>query len=227
MKDKLSNMGFTLAEVLITLGIIGVVAAMTIPTLMAKIREHQTVSKLKETYSILSQSLKLLEEQDEGKPEEWGITGVDQESAEIIGAKFKKVLKIAVDCGISNEKKCIYNGKYKYLNDRTPVDYTSEVNINYKLVLLNGSTVMLFGNTSPKIVKVLVDTNGASPPNTWGMDLFEIDYMSKYGGLYLDGNKNSGTSWDNKDTGCAITGWGCAYYVVTYGNMKYLNNKKK
>lgn len=227
MKNKLSNMGFTLAEVLITLGIIGVVAAMTIPTLMAKIREHQTVSKLKETYSILSQGLKLLEEQDEGKPEEWGITGLDQESAEIIGAKFKKVLKIAVDCGTSNEKNCIYKGKYKYLSDfKEPVSYADK-DTNYKLILMNGSTIMLFGDTTnPKIVKVLVDTNGASPPNTWGMDLFEIDYMSKYGGLYLDGNKNSGVSWDNKTYGCAITGWGCAYYVVTYGNMRYLNKKE-
>ena len=41
---------FTLAEVLITLGIIGVVAAMTIPTLMQKYYEKQTVAKLKETY---------------------------------------------------------------------------------------------------------------------------------------------------------------------------------
>ena len=43
---------FTLAEVLITLGIIGVVAAMTIPTLMQKYYEKQTVAKLKETYFL-------------------------------------------------------------------------------------------------------------------------------------------------------------------------------
>ena len=59
---------FTLAEVLITLGIIGVVAAMTIPTLMQKYYEKQTVAKLKETYSILSQALKSAS-QEEGLPE--------------------------------------------------------------------------------------------------------------------------------------------------------------
>ena len=37
--------GFTLAEVLITLGIIGVVAAITIPGLMSKYYEHQTVAR--------------------------------------------------------------------------------------------------------------------------------------------------------------------------------------
>jgi prepilin-type cleavage/methylation N-terminal domain protein len=39
------NKGFTLAEVLITLGIIGIVAAMTIPTILAKYQEKQTVIK--------------------------------------------------------------------------------------------------------------------------------------------------------------------------------------
>ena len=42
---------FTLAEVLITLGIIGVVAAMTMPSLIASHKEKETVSKLKKVYS--------------------------------------------------------------------------------------------------------------------------------------------------------------------------------
>ena len=37
--------GLTLAEVLITLGIIGVVAAITMPTLMTKIQEKQYQSQ--------------------------------------------------------------------------------------------------------------------------------------------------------------------------------------
>ena len=36
---------FTLAEILITLGIIGVVAAMTIPTLITNYQKKQTVTK--------------------------------------------------------------------------------------------------------------------------------------------------------------------------------------
>ena len=47
--------GFTLAEVLITLGIIGVVAAMTMPTLMSKYRGHVAVQKLKKVSTILLQ----------------------------------------------------------------------------------------------------------------------------------------------------------------------------
>lgn len=45
---------FTLAEVLITLGIIGVVAALTMPVLISNYRKQVTETKLKQTYSILS-----------------------------------------------------------------------------------------------------------------------------------------------------------------------------
>ena len=44
------NAAFTLAEVLITLGIIGVVAAMTIPTLIANTRSNNTEVSLKSHY---------------------------------------------------------------------------------------------------------------------------------------------------------------------------------
>jgi prepilin-type N-terminal cleavage/methylation domain-containing protein len=51
------NAAFTLAEVLITLGIIGIVASMTIPTLMNNIQEAQYRTALKKEYSILSQAI--------------------------------------------------------------------------------------------------------------------------------------------------------------------------
>lgn len=47
---------FTLAEVLITLGIIGVVAAMTIPVLVQKYKEQATVTRVKKFYSVFSQA---------------------------------------------------------------------------------------------------------------------------------------------------------------------------
>ena len=48
---------FTLAEVLITLGIIGVVAAMTIPTFISNYKKHVTETKLKTAYTQISQVL--------------------------------------------------------------------------------------------------------------------------------------------------------------------------
>ncbi len=52
---------FTLAEVLITLGIIGVVAAMTLPTLIQNYRKHIVETRLAKFYSTINQAIKLAE----------------------------------------------------------------------------------------------------------------------------------------------------------------------
>ena len=55
---KLKKYAFTLAEVLITLGIIGVVSAMTIPSVVQKQREKETIAKLRVAQSILTNAVK-------------------------------------------------------------------------------------------------------------------------------------------------------------------------
>ncbi len=52
---SLPKSAFTLAEVLITLGIIGVVAALTLPTVIQNYQKQVTVNKLKKAYSVLGQ----------------------------------------------------------------------------------------------------------------------------------------------------------------------------
>ena len=49
----MKNKAFTLAEVLITLVVIGVVAAISVPTLMVNFQKEQTVVRLKKAYSVL------------------------------------------------------------------------------------------------------------------------------------------------------------------------------
>lgn len=61
---------FTLAEVLITLGIIGVVAALTLPILIQNYRNNEVETKLKKVYSTMNQAIKL-SEIDNGPKEYW------------------------------------------------------------------------------------------------------------------------------------------------------------
>lgn len=49
--------GFTMAEVLITLGITGIVAAMTLPAVINNSRNKQLEAGLKRSYSVISQAL--------------------------------------------------------------------------------------------------------------------------------------------------------------------------
>ncbi|MBO6088423.1 type II secretion system protein, partial [bacterium] len=55
---KKFRLGFTLAEVLITLGVIGVVASITLPTLIKEYNKHAWVNALKENYSLLNQGFR-------------------------------------------------------------------------------------------------------------------------------------------------------------------------
>ena len=70
------HLGFTLAEVLITLGIIGIVAALTIPSLVANYRKKVVVSKVKKAYSALQQAVKL-SEADNGSCDSWDWVSFD------------------------------------------------------------------------------------------------------------------------------------------------------
>ena len=61
---------FTLAEVLITLGIIGIVAAMTLPALVQKKTNSEVEAKLQKIYSAMNQAV-MLSEIDNGPKEYW------------------------------------------------------------------------------------------------------------------------------------------------------------
>ena len=74
----LMKKAFTLAEVLITLGIIGIVAAMTLPTLIQKNNNKVVETRLKKFYSIVNQAIRMAEV-DYGNKKYWyeDLTGAE------------------------------------------------------------------------------------------------------------------------------------------------------
>lgn len=72
------NKGFTLAEVLITLGIIGVVAALTMPALIANSRKTEYSSRLKKFNSTMEQAIRM-SELDNGQISDWVRSGDSQQ----------------------------------------------------------------------------------------------------------------------------------------------------
>lgn len=221
MKKNTLKTAFTLAEVLITLGVIGVVVAMTIPNLMQKNFEKHAVSKLKKTQSILAQAFKMAEE-EYGDVEGWGLTAWNSDSAALIAEYLKPFLKISVDCGLTDEDyKCVIKGKYNRLNGTTYDRIYSSDDRYYKISLLNG--VSLWWRAAAEgdtLIYIWVDINGKTLPNTYGKDLFIFSYEN--GSILPDGSPNSGHP---AETNCTknSTGWGCAYYVIMQGNMNYLH----
>ncbi len=78
---KLSfNNGFTLAEVLVTLGIIGVVAALTMPTLIDNHRKAVTEARLEKFYSLMSQAVLKWEDKNNLLPEDVHFNSLSMDS---------------------------------------------------------------------------------------------------------------------------------------------------
>ncbi len=86
MVSQAARLAFTLAEVLITLGVIGVIAAITMPTLIGNHREKVTVTRLTHTYSLLSQAIERMIEDQGETIQYWGSDAATRR------AKFEELL---------------------------------------------------------------------------------------------------------------------------------------
>ena len=106
----LKHAAFTLAEVLITLGIIGVVAAITIPTVIQKYQEKVTVTRLKQTYSIFSQAVELAQV-DYGDINFWNKE-VFQDEQELVDLFYKRITS-----HLDNVKNCEVSDVYSFCKD--------------------------------------------------------------------------------------------------------------
>ncbi len=131
--------GFTLAEVLITLAIIGIVAALTIPALLQRYQEKMTEARLAKFYSMMNQAIQMSTIEN-GAPETWdgAFREVDSEgnrvnktdvSAALFDKYLGKYIKITrrkeVFDSQHNRKMLIY-----YLPDGSAFGYPPHTNID-------------------------------------------------------------------------------------------------
>ena len=175
---------FTLAEVLITLGIIGVVAALTLPTLIQNNQKKQFQVGLQKGYSVLLQAL-------DAYKNDTGMTLTLKdcygETTGIFKNLIKPYLKVLVDCGDSqadsNYDKCVQNGEYSEEGKYTYKTYSGEKAEERclddgQLVLTDGSILMFENPLRSTRVFVSIDVNGFKKgPNQWGVDLFTFQLM--------------------------------------------------
>ena len=95
--DKITRKGFTLAEVLITLGIIGVVAAMTIPTLTQNVNEKQLITATNNFNRKFGEALKIMNTQG---------TLEGRRTTERFLNELAKVYKVAKICDNTELNQC-------------------------------------------------------------------------------------------------------------------------
>ena len=209
--------GFTLAEVLFTILIIGVVASMTIPPLMNNTQNAEFKSAWKKDFSVLSQaSLQYL-----------------QENQTFLGATdyanlLQPYLKVAQYCPThsSTEGCWVPSGSNHYLKTTfgstiagTPDNSTNkDLGLAQGLILNDGTTLATYSQWSPNCALagnvcgwVIVDVNGFKAPNTVGRDVYGIFVLPD---KVVPMGSNAVTWYNNVcgngDAGVGDSGYGCS-----------------
>ena len=161
---------FTLAEVLITLGIIGVVAAMTMPSLMQHYKRQQATARIKKFVSVINQAL-ISAENDLGPREDWVIEG---------------------DASTEGNSDYAYNFLNTYIKP-----YIKSDDIEKRRLFGMNMATLRFVDGSQMSVKVgacydiFYDINGEKGPNEKGKDIF-VFILCKNGGCNFNSNQVRG-----------------------------------
>ena len=226
------RVAFTLAEVLITIGIIGVVATMVIPSLMYKIQVDQLHTKFKKTYSEFNQmSLRFMNDNNESIPS-W----LSEHSYEELIEEFNEYSK-------SNHKFEKYTfhedeGQYrKYSFDGVSSNQFSLCDQSAFYSDIAGRVFSfddkpLSGYNGPRMC---LDLNGSQKPNIIGIDMFDFIFTVD-GRVIPEGEPDpnsfydergpywSGTTMFNKNycfkKGGSTAGYTCAYFAFHDINPK-------
>lgn len=182
---KYKSFAFTLAEVLIVISIIGIVAEMTIPTLMQSFQKQVTVTQLKETYSILNAALGMAKVDYGTDISQWTIDNVNSNSS-FSQTYLLPYLKTSEKCGTSNSAACAYN--IYSLSNPSSYDTICGSGGYYSFILLNGVLVAVtfWDDSSPKVgndrLVFYIDVNARQKPNVVGKDVFIMEPGGDFGG---------------------------------------------
>ncbi len=237
---------FTLAEVLITLAIIGIVAALTIPTLVSKNEKKQLYTQFMKTYNTLSNAMNLAVAEN-GNPSGWTTSPNDSGCHMVIGQVFDKILskhlKIAKVCDSSNYSECMPIDSYKSLSNKETLmaeelEYLIAEDTKI-FTLADGSSMTIYADDCYGAfsgVYFYFDTNGLKGPNIVGRDMHILSFEGRpdYKFGTVTGYTPSGTyesygeqrtNWGNCDSSADNSsdenGIGCAARLLQEGVMNY------
>ena len=181
---------FTLAEVLITLAIIGIVAALTIPAIIAKYQKRVVVTKLQKDYALFSRMLNQ-SVADNGFMESWDYVG--HYKTDVFFNKYlKPYLKIDKLC-IPTSNECwaddvkSLSGISGYLKNTEKMRVSFIMNDGQSVFMWAASGSTLNDNSKPHL-QFWIDINGKNKgPNMLGKDIFGMIALFATSRIYLQG----------------------------------------
>ena len=154
-----------MAEVLVTLGIIGVVSAMTVPSLMQNYQRQSYVTQLHKFYNELSQALVQYQTDNNALSlKEAGLT-----SLENLNAFLKKYFKIVNDCGVTQTPCLAPSSEYKNIAGKAIGTGCSSY-----MTIASGASFGAKYVGGKYIFVLYLDVNGQKGPNIAGRDIFAV-----------------------------------------------------
>lgn len=214
----LNKKAFTLAEVLITLGIIGVVAALTLPTLIQNYKEKQTVTAVKEAYSMFSQALLRM---TLDYPDLLAIINPEKtngENSDLLMKELSKYLKTQKICyNEAGAKNCMKERYLTLTGGLGSSSYDNQTNVA-TAILANGMVFWVTPGAIETVGHFGIDINGNKKPNKLGEDLF-VFFIYRNGKIKLY-DEYSKCNIDDKTAG--FNGYACGSWIIRNDNMDYL-----
>lgn len=227
--EQSKKFGFTLAEVLITLGIIGVVAALTMPSLIANYQKKQTVSKLQKDMATVQQAIKMSEAFN-GETVNWTLPdkthlGNTQAFAENYFFPYLKTIKTS----IPTSEDCWADTKTIAGNEAVDYKISGFGQVCGCAVLNNGTSIYFWTHGPHPIdyndhhLQISIDINGhRKGPNMLGKDVFAMIIPFKSGKIVPMANDYSrdeiiSTTFKhgcNKDNQSGYAGVSCASLIL-------------
>ncbi len=199
-----------MAEVLITIGIIGIVAAMTLPGVIEGYQKAETINRLKKAYSVMAQAIELSEVHNESV-KYWNF---NQSNADF----FNQYLK-PHSAKINETTYGKISDKVQYTRPNGSVENTFMPFYSNSLVVstVDGMTFYIAssGNAMNSFALVL-DLNGYKKPNRFGRDVFMFSISQEYG-LVPYGYKGTcdmGNAYDTFDREYLKSAWPTAHSAL-------------
>lgn len=230
--DQIKKRAFTLAETLIVLGIIGIVAMLTIPSLSTDASNKDKVVKLKKAYSVLEDAYGRMTS-NYGLMDNWA--DIDTET---ITKRMASSMKITKNCGMEEDDSCFESSAKiegiesdKNVKSKDVGKFVTGDNISYAFLIeqsdgsdcnkdITGEESSMPASLKTICGVVMVDVTGAGKSRSvQGKDLFEF-YITKEG-IYPVGTENDDLfQWT---TDCLDTAGGsaCTAWAIYNGNLDY------
>ena len=218
-------LGFTLAETLIVMGVIGIVSALTLPNLNSSTGDKERVAKVKKIYQNLNDALGRAEAVY-GPYGAWFVNdgnsvGDDAANSKRGGERITEFMKLSKDCKQVANSGCFTTGYIKHFNGTENGGNIDSSSNSYKVITADGTSISFSVNPVNKQLYITIDIDGPSKgAYTYGKDVFSFSTDTSFNIVPDKYNETFAEIIDefvNRGKGDRAALW-----IINYDNADYL-----